>query len=77
LSLGDIGEITRGTTLVTDALIERLGAKLGLITTAGFRDVLEMGTEQRYGISICSCNSPSRWSLAAAAWKCRSRSRRR
>ena len=39
-----------GTTLVTNALIERTGARLGLITTRGFRDILEMGTEQRYDI---------------------------
>ena len=39
-----------GTTLVANALIERKGAKLGLITTKGFRDILEMGTEQRYDI---------------------------
>ncbi len=39
-----------GTTLVTNAVIERRGARLGLITTAGFRDVLEAGTEQRYDI---------------------------
>ena len=39
-----------GTTLVTNALIERSGARLGLITTRGFRDILEMGTEQRYDI---------------------------
>ena len=50
LGLPDVGEIVHGTTLVTNALIERRGAKLGLITTAGFRDILEMGTEQRYDI---------------------------
>ncbi|MCC6716347.1 MAG: hydantoinase B/oxoprolinase family protein [Acetobacteraceae bacterium] len=50
LTLADIGEIVHGTTLVTNALIERRGARLGLITTAGFRDLLEMGTEQRYDI---------------------------
>ncbi len=50
LTLGDIGDIVHGTTLVTNALIERRGAKLGLITTEGFRDILEMGTEQRYDI---------------------------
>jgi 5-oxoprolinase (ATP-hydrolysing)/N-methylhydantoinase A len=50
LTLGDIGEVVHGTTLVTNALIERSGARLGLITTRGFRDVLEMGTEQRYDI---------------------------
>ena len=50
LQLSAIGEIVHGTTLVTNALIERRGAKLGLITTVGFRDILEMGTEQRYDI---------------------------
>ena len=50
IALGDVNEIVHGTTLVTNALIERRGAKLGLITTAGFRDILEMGTEQRYDI---------------------------
>jgi 5-oxoprolinase (ATP-hydrolysing) len=48
--LSQVGQIVHGTTLVTNALIERRGAKLGLITTAGFRDILEMGTEQRYDI---------------------------
>ena len=50
IGLGDVGEIVHGTTLVTNAIIERRGAKLGLITTEGFRDILEMGTEQRYDI---------------------------
>ncbi|CEJ15256.1 Acetophenone carboxylase gamma subunit [bacterium YEK0313] len=50
ISLADVGEIVHGTTLVTNAVIERKGAKLGLITTRGFRDILEMGTEQRYDI---------------------------
>ncbi|HEX7198569.1 MAG TPA: hydantoinase/oxoprolinase family protein, partial [Dongiaceae bacterium] len=46
----EVAEIVHGTTLVTNAVIERNGARLGLITTAGFRDVLEAGTEQRYDI---------------------------
>ncbi len=50
LTLSDIGDVVHGTTLVTNALIERRGARLGLITTRGFRDILEMGTEQRYDI---------------------------
>jgi 5-oxoprolinase (ATP-hydrolysing)/N-methylhydantoinase A len=50
IDMSAVGEIVHGTTLVTNALIERRGAKLGLITTAGFRDILEMGTEQRYDI---------------------------
>jgi 5-oxoprolinase (ATP-hydrolysing) len=50
LTLGDVAEIVHGTTLVTNAIIERRGARLGLLTTQGFRDSLEMGTEQRYDI---------------------------
>jgi 5-oxoprolinase (ATP-hydrolysing) len=49
--LSEAAEIVHGTTLVTNALIERRGAKLGLITTEGFRDILEMGAEQRYDIN--------------------------
>ena len=50
LALADIGEVVHGTTLVTNAIIERRGATLGLLTTRGFRDSLEMGSEQRYDI---------------------------
>ncbi len=45
---GDIGQIIHGTTLATNALIERRGAKTALITTKGFRDVIEMRTESRF-----------------------------
>ncbi len=44
----DIGLVIHGTTLATNALIERKGARTALLTTAGFRDVLEMGFEKRY-----------------------------
>jgi len=44
----EIGEIIHGTTLVINAIIERKGAKTALITTRGFRDVLELGREIRY-----------------------------
>ncbi len=39
-----------GTTLITNALIERKGSKTAMITTKGFRDVLEMAKEMRYDI---------------------------
>ncbi|MGQ7847451.1 hydantoinase/oxoprolinase family protein [Granulosicoccus sp. 3-233] len=45
---GDIGQIIHGTTLATNALIERRGARTALITTTGFRDVIEMRTESRF-----------------------------
>jgi 5-oxoprolinase (ATP-hydrolysing) len=51
IQLADVHDIVHGTTLVTNAIIERKGvSRLGLITTKGFRDILEMGTEQRYDI---------------------------
>ncbi len=43
-----ISSIIHGTTLATNALIERNGAKTALITTKGFRDVIEMRTESRF-----------------------------
>lgn len=43
-----VGQIIHGTTLATNALIERRGAKTALITTQGFRDVIEMRTESRF-----------------------------
>ncbi len=44
----DIAIVLHGTTLATNAIIERKGARTALITTAGFRDVLAMGNESRY-----------------------------
>jgi N-methylhydantoinase A/oxoprolinase/acetone carboxylase beta subunit len=41
-------EVIHGTTLVINSIIERKGARTGLITTKGFRDVLELGREIRY-----------------------------
>lgn len=46
----DVSIAIHATTLVSNALIERKGARTALLTTEGFRDVLEMGTEVRYDI---------------------------
>ena len=46
--VGKLDEVIHGTTLVINSIIERKGAKTGLITTKGFRDVLELGREIRY-----------------------------
>ncbi len=45
---GERGTLVHGTTLVTNALIERKGAPTALLTTSGFRDALEIGRENRY-----------------------------
>ncbi len=44
----DIGIVIHGTTLATNAVIERKGARTALLTTQGFRDVIAMGNESRY-----------------------------
>jgi N-methylhydantoinase A len=48
LELENIDTIIHGTTLATNALIERRGAKTAFITTKGFRDVIEVRTENRF-----------------------------
>ncbi|MEA2512670.1 MAG: N-methylhydantoinase [Thermomicrobiales bacterium] len=45
-----VGQIVHGTTLVTNALIERKGARTALLTTKGFRDAVEIGREHRYDL---------------------------
>jgi N-methylhydantoinase A len=48
LHFSDVDVFVHGTTLATNAIIERRGARTALITTEGFRDVLEIATESRY-----------------------------
>lgn len=46
-AVGPVASIRHGTTLVANALVERRGARTALITTRGFRDVLEIGRQSR------------------------------
>ncbi|MFK8022595.1 MAG: hydantoinase/oxoprolinase family protein [Ilumatobacter sp.] len=48
LAADSVGQFVHGTTLATNALIERRGAKTALVTTEGFRDVIETRTESRF-----------------------------
>jgi N-methylhydantoinase A len=48
VAAADIALIIHGTTLATNAIIERKGARTALVTTEGFRDVIAMGNESRY-----------------------------
>ena len=48
VNMADVEQIIHGTTLATNALIERRGAKTALVTTQGFRDVIETRTEGRF-----------------------------
>src|SRR4029079_18118154 len=48
LAYRDVTRMVHATTLFTNALIERQGAVTGLITTAGFRDTLEIARERKF-----------------------------
>jgi N-methylhydantoinase A len=68
LAAADIALFVHGTTLATNALIERKGARTALITTEGFRDVLALGNESRYdqydlNIELPEPLVPRKWRL--------------
>ena len=76
----DIARFLHGTTIATNAVLERKGAKIGLITSEGFRDILEIGYQLRQELLPTSCWNRSRrcsWRPARSARRRASRSRRR
>jgi N-methylhydantoinase A len=50
MSAANVGYLGHGTTVATNIVIERRGARTGLLTTRGFRDVLELGRQARPSI---------------------------
>ncbi len=63
----EIGRVVHATTLFTNATIERKGAATGLITTDGFRDVLEIGRERKYELYDLAIAKPA--PLAPRGWR--------
>jgi N-methylhydantoinase A len=59
LRLSNVDLIVHGTTLVGNAILERRGAKTGMVTTRGFRDVLEIGREFRYELYDLNLDKPT------------------
>jgi len=55
---GEVDHVAHGTTVATNALLERDGATTGLITTEGFRDVLAIGREKRSEIYDLAPEAP-------------------
>lgn len=49
--LGEVGTIVHGTTVTTNALLTRTGVKTGMLTTEGFRDIIELRRGMRVGVS--------------------------
>ena len=50
VDIADLREVVHGTTLVTNAVIERKGARTGMLITEGFRDIPDMREEKRYDV---------------------------
>jgi len=50
IDIGAVTDIVHGTTLVTNSVIERRGAVTGMLVTAGFGDIMDMGPERRYDL---------------------------
>ncbi|MDP7534907.1 MAG: hydantoinase/oxoprolinase N-terminal domain-containing protein, partial [SAR202 cluster bacterium] len=58
-SVSDLQVIVHSTTLATNSIIERKGANIALLTTEGFRDILEMGREQIYDMHDLHAQFPN------------------
>ena len=58
LEAAALGTVVHGTTLVTNAVIERTGARTALLATRGFRDALEIGREQRFELYDLTIQHP-------------------
>ena len=59
IGANQLDRVIHGTTLVANAIIERKGVRTALITTAGFRDVLEIGREWRYDLFNLDIEMPA------------------
>jgi N-methylhydantoinase A len=59
IAAADIARVVHATTLFSNAVIERKGARTGLITTRGFRDTLEIGRERKYELYDIRITKPA------------------
>ncbi|CAN5512814.1 hypothetical protein BH23CHL2_BH23CHL2_14840 [soil metagenome] len=67
LDTAEIGKLVHATTLITNSLIERKGARTALVTTAGFADLIEIGREVRYDLYDIFLKMPE--PLVPADWR--------
>jgi N-methylhydantoinase A len=58
IAVSDVGVLAHGTTVATNALLERRGARTALVTTEGFRDVLEIGRQNRASLYDLTVHRP-------------------
>ena len=70
LSPDDIGEVSHGYTVATNAILEGKGERTALITTEGFRDVLELAAYAPPGSTTSTTRSLPHWSSGVYASRC-------
>ena len=69
IARADVRRVVHGTTVGTNVVLERRGARVAVLTTAGFRDLIEIGRTKR-NIPRCCCPpscGPGPWSSASTA----------
>ena len=67
VDIADLREVVHGTTLVTNAVIERKGARTGMLITEGFRDIPDMREEKRYDVFDLRITFPE--PIVPRAWR--------
>ena len=72
VDIADLRDVVHGTTLVTNALIERKGACTGMLITEGFRDIPDMREEKRYDVFDLRITFPIRSCAVRGDGKCAS-----
>jgi len=70
LKPGEVARFVHGTTVATNAVLERKGARVGLITTRGFRDVLEIGRQMRHQMYDLALDPETPTFLAPGRFRC-------
>ena len=73
VAASEIALLIHGTTLATNAIIERKGAKIALITTEGHRDAVEMALENRFEQYDINIDRPSPLAPRQLRWSVRER----
>ncbi len=66
--LGEVTGFAHGMTTATNALLERKGARTASVTTAGFRDILEIGGRTGHGCTTCARSGRNSWCRLRRGW---------
>ena len=69
IAASEVGRVVHATTLFTNALISRAGARTGLLCNQGFMDAIEIGNERKYDLYDLAIDRPRHWCPGTCAAK--------